>query len=109
MAETRRDTFIVDSDPQAASHRLERTTPFRSPHTQSVTQRSDIQETNEDICQTDRIYHFQNCGTVNIDSFNARGVRMKNCGNNLPQVTCLFIFLFFFSFHLTWPYAYRII
>ena len=70
---------------QAADPRLEKTTNFRS-------QAPDIQEVNEDIHQTHKIYNFkfQNCGTVYmpVDSFNARGVRMDNCGNNVPQVTC---------------------
>ena len=57
--------------------RLEETTNSRSPY---------IEEMNEDIRQTHNIYHFQNCGTVSmsVDSFNARGVRMENCGNNIP-------------------------
>ena len=77
--------------------RLEETTNSRSPY---------IEEMNEDIRQTHNIYHFQNCGTVSmsVDSFNARGVRMENCGNNIPQVTCLYSFSFLFPFHLTWPY-----
>ena len=94
---------MVDRCSQAANPRLEKTTYSRSPQMQ----KSDVQEINEDIPQTHKIYHFQNCGTVYMDSFNARGVRMKNCGNNVPQVTCS---LFFFSFlphffaHLTRPY-----
>jgi hypothetical protein len=86
-----RDTFIVDRTPQAADHKLEKTTHSKSPQTQ----KSDIQEINEDIHQTHKIYHFQNCGTVYMDSNNARGVRMENCGNNVPQVTCSFIPLTF--------------
>ena len=85
------NTVIVDRSPQAAdpSFKLKNTTNSRS---------SDIQELlNEDNPQTRKIYYFQNCGTVYmpVDSFNARGVRMKDCGNNVSQVTCL---LFFFSF-----------
>ena len=72
--------------PQAADPKVEKKTNSRSP---------DIQEINEDICQTHKIYQFQNCGTVYMDSLNARGVRMDNCGNNVPQVTCSLFFLFF--------------
>ena len=64
-----------------------------------------IEELNRDVRQTDKIYHFQNCGTIYIDSFNARGVRMKNCGNNIPQVTCSLIFSSaLFSYNLAIPY-----
>ena len=82
MPVVERNISIVDSSPQAANPRLEKTMNSRSP---------DIQEINEDIRQTHKIYyHFQNCGTVYmpVNSFNARGVRMENCGNNVPQVTC---------------------
>ena len=90
------NTVIVDRSSQAADPRLEKTTNSRS---------LDIQEINEDIHQTHKIY-LQNCGTVymplTVDSFNARGVRMENCGNNVPQVTCLLSFHphFLFSFNL---------
>ena len=69
--------------PQAADPRVKKTTSPRSP---------DNQEINEDIRQTHKIYQFQNCGIVHMDSLNARGVRMENCGNSVPQVTCSFIF-----------------
>ena len=85
------NTVIVDRSPQAADPSLNRTTNTRSP---------DIQELlNEDNPQTRKIYYFQNCGTVYmpVDSFNARGVRMENCGNNVPQVNCS-LFIFPFSF-----------
>ena len=85
------NTVIVDRSPQAADPSLNRTTNTRSP---------DIQELlNEDNPQTRKIYYFQNCGTVYmpVDSFNARGVRMENCGNNVPQVNCS-LFIFSFSF-----------
>ena len=74
---------------QTADPRSEKTTNSRlgSP---------DIQEMNEDIRQTHKIY-FQNCGTVYmpVGSFNAQGVRMDNCNNNVPQVTCSLSFLSF--------------
>ena len=76
--------YTVDSPPPDPTGRPERTR--NSP---------DIQEINEDIRQTHKIYHFQNCGTVSVDSFNARGVRTENCGNNIPRVTCSFSFLSF--------------
>lgn len=71
-----RDT--VDSPPPDP-RLLEKTTNSRSP-----------EEINEDISQTQNTYHFQNCGTVymTVDSFNAGGVRIENCGNNIPQVNC---------------------
>ena len=72
--------------PQAADLRIEKTTNPRSP---------DIQEINEDFRQTHKIYQFQNCGIVYMDSLNARGVRMENCDNNVPQVTCSLFFLLF--------------
>ena len=86
----KRRTVIVDRLAQTADPRSEKTTNSRlgSP---------DIQEMNEDIQvrQTHKIY-FQNCGTVYMpmDSFNAQGVRMDNCNNNVPQVTCSLFFLF---------------
>ena len=82
------NTVIVDRSPQAADPDLGKTTNSRSP---------DIQGIKEDIHEINKIYHFQNCGTVYmpVDSLNARGVIMENCGNNVPQVTCS---LFFFSF-----------
>jgi hypothetical protein len=49
---------------------------------------SDIQAMYEDDRQIYNIYHFQDCGTVYLNSFNARGVTMENCGNYIPQVTC---------------------
>jgi hypothetical protein len=58
----------------------EETTHSRHPQTQ----KSDIQG------MSDMTYHFQNCGIVNMDSFNARGVRMENCHNNVP-VSCSFL------------------
>ena len=88
------NTVIVDRSPQAADPSLNRATNSRSP---------DIQEINKDSDnrQTHPIYHFQNCGTVYmpVDSFNARGVRMENCGNNVPQITCS-LFSSSFSFQV---------
>ena len=91
-----RNTLIVDRSPQAAdlSLRLEKTTNPQSP---------DIQEIKKDIRQTHKIYHFQNCGAVYMDSFNAHGVRMENCGNNVPQVSCSLSFSPQFYSHLTYP------
>ena len=68
--------------------RLEKTTNSRSP---------DIEEMNEDFSQPHNIYLIQNCGSVcmSVDSFNAQGVRMENCNNNVPHVTCSFSFLLF--------------
>ena len=37
---------------------------------------------------TKRTY-FINCQTVYSDSFNAQGVKVKDSGNHLPQVTCM--------------------
>ena len=81
------NTVILEKSPQAADSSLEKTKNSPSP------------DINEDIRQTHKIYHIQNCGTVYmpVDSFNARGVRMENCCNNVPQITCS---LFFFSFSL---------
>ena len=78
------NTVIVDRS-QAADPSLKRTTNSRSPDMQELL--------NEDNPQTRKIYYFQNCGTVYmpVDSFNARGVRMKDCGNNVSQVTCSLI------------------
>ena len=75
--------------------RLETTTNSRS---------LDIDEINEDIRQTQNISHFRNCRTVcmSVDSFNADGVRMENCGNHIPQVTCSYSFL---SFSLSFTLA----
>ena len=83
--------------------RLEKTMNSQSP---------DIEEMNENIrhqTHTGNIYHFHNCGAVSmsVDSFNAQGVRMENCGNNTPQVNCSysFSFLFPFSFNLAILYC----
>ena len=96
--------IVIDADngtSQAADPRLEMPTNSRSPQTQN----SEIQEISEDIHQTHKIYHFQNCGTVYMDSLNARGVIMENCGNNIPQVICLFVFpSLLFSSDLAIPY-----
>ena len=86
---------VDDRSPHAADSMLEQTMnpPSRSPA--SGTQKCDIQEINEDNCQTHKIYQFQNCGavTLNIDSFRTRGVRMEHCGNKVPQVaTCSSLF-----------------
>ena len=86
-----RNTIIVDSSPPTADPRIENTTNSRSPQTQKC----NIQEINENIGQTHRIYQIQNCGTVYMDSCNACGVKMENCGNNVPQVTCSLLSLFF--------------
>ena len=88
------NALIVDRPPSAAAE--EKTTNVLSPPSQIV-QKSDIQEINDDIHQTHKLYHFQNCGIVYMNSFNARGVRMENCGNHVPQVTCSFFFPRFFS------------
>ena len=89
---------IVDRSPQAADFMLEKTTDSRSPGTQKC----DIQEINEDNRQTHKIYH---CGTVNMNmnSFNARGIRMENCGNKVrasqvPICSSLFLSLIEASF-----------
>ena len=80
------NTLIDDKRPQApaAADRLGKTIDSGSPQTQKC----DIQDVNEDIRQIHKLYHFQNCGIVYMDSFNARGVRMENCGNHVPQVVC---------------------
>ena len=79
------------------AHRYTVDSPHPDPRLERTRTRnsSEIQELNEDIRQTHKIYHFHNCGTVSLDSFNARGVRTENCGNNIPQVTCSFSFLSF--------------
>ena len=95
------NTVIVDRSPQAADPRMENTSNSRSPQTQKC----DIQEINKDIYRSHKMYHIENCGTVYIDSFNARGVRVENCGNNTPKVTCAFVsFPPHCSSHLTWQY-----
>ena len=96
---------VIDDRPlPAAADRLGETMNSGSPQTQ----KSDFQEVNEDIRQTHKLYHFQNCGTVYMDSLNARGVRMENCGNHVPQFTCSWFFSPSFSHHfcscLTWPF-----
>ena len=89
---------------QAVDPRLEnfKTTDSRSPLTQKCT----IQEINEDR-QIHKIYHFENCGTIYLDSLNAHNVRMENCGNNMNDPCSLFFFSFslspHFCSHLTRP------
>ena len=83
---------------------LEKITGSRSPETQKC----NIQEIDEDKRITCKIYHFESCGTVYMDSLNAHYVKIKNCGNNVPNVTCS-LFLSFsphFCSHCqpTWPY-----
>jgi hypothetical protein len=90
-----RKAVIVDMSPQAVDPRLEKTTGTRAPPSPSQTQKRNIKEVNEDNRQTHNIYHIKNCGTVYVDSLNAHDVRMENCGNNVPNVTCSFFpFLF---------------
>ena len=100
-----KNTLIDDRPPPAAADRLGKTMNSGSPQSQ----KSDIQEENEDISQTHKRYHFQNCGTVYMDS---RNVRMENCGNHIPQVTSSYL-IFFVSFLITFapvailvPYYY---
>ena len=88
-----RNTVIVDGSPPTDDPRLEKTMNSRSPQTQKC----NIQEINEDISQTHKIYQIQNCGTVYMDSFNACGVKMENSGNNAPQITCSLFFLITFA------------
>jgi hypothetical protein len=97
-----RNTVIVDrpgGSPQAADPRFKKTMNSQS-ESPSQTQKCNIQAINdsehEDNRQTHKTYHFENCGIVYMDSFNAHGVRMKNCGNlnNVSQVTCCFFFPF---------------
>lgn len=95
---------MVDRSPRPTDLKLEKTSD-----SQSQTQRCNIQEINEDNHdQTRKIYHFENCSTVYIDSLNAHDVRMENCGNNVSKVTCTLFFFFSFFPHfcsrLTWPY-----
>ena len=94
-----RNTIIVNNSPQATNPTLEMTT-----NPPSQTQKSDTQEINEDIRQTHKIYHFENCGTVYLDSLNTRGVRIENCGNNVPQVICSLSFSPHCCSLLTWLY-----
>ena len=68
-----RNTVSVDRSLQAADPRLKKKKKSRSRQT---------------------LYHFQNCGTVYMDSFNTQGVSIENCGNNVPQVTCSLSFYF---------------
>ena len=102
-----RDTVIVDLSPQAADPRLKKITDSRSPETQKC----NIQEIDEGKRITRKIFHFENCGTVYMDSLNAHNVKIKNCGNNVPNVTCL-LFLSFsphFCSHWQPTYPYHII
>jgi hypothetical protein len=34
-------------------------------------------------------YHFTNCRHVFLNAFNAHGVKVRNAGNNAPQVICM--------------------
>ena len=81
------NTVIFEKSAQVPDSSLEKTTNSPPP------------DINKDIRQTHRIYHIQNCGTMYmpVDSFNAHGIRMENCGNNVPQITCLLFFFSFFS------------
>ena len=55
-----KNTLINDRPPPAAADRLGKTMNSGSPQTQK--------SENEDISQTHKRYHFQNCGTVYMDS-----------------------------------------
>ena len=92
-------TVTLNMPPQTPN-RLEKTTTSRSPQTHD-----DIDSESEDNHKTHRIYQIQNCGTVYVDSSNAHGVRMENCSNNVPQVTCSLSYLFFFPSRLTSYYS----
>lgn len=90
------NTSIDDRSSQVADPRLDKNS--RSPQMQ------ECQEMNEDNRQTHKIYQIQNCGIVYMDSFNACGVRMENCGNHVPQVTCSLSFSPHFCSHLNLQY-----
>ena len=92
-----RDKVIVDFSPQAADPLLEKITGSRSPETQKC----NIQEIDEGKRITRKIFHFENCGTVYMDSLNAHNVKIKNCGNNVPNVTCSLFYLSPLTFVLT--------
>lgn len=47
-----------------------------------------------------RTYQFYNCQAVYMNAFNARGVKVKDSGNNFPQVTCM-------SFSLPFAWKFR--
>ena len=34
-------------------------------------------------------YRFTNCQTVFMNAFNAQGVKVQDCNNNAPQLTCM--------------------
>jgi hypothetical protein len=74
------DTLIV---PQAADPRVE-TRPRPEQKCELVQEIND----SEDNRRNQKIYQFQNCGAVYMDSHNAHGVRIENCGNIVPQFTC---------------------
>jgi hypothetical protein len=59
-------------------------------------QKSNGQEIDEDDREVHKIYHFYNCGVVNVDSLNTRTITMENCGNYVPQVTCSSLFSLIF-------------
>ena len=100
MVDRDRNTDIVNRHPQTAN-RFEKITNYRSPQMQKC----DIQEIDdsEDNHQTHKIYQIQNCGTVYMESSNAHSVRMENCSNNVPQVTCSLFYLSLFP-SLAWLY-----
>ena len=59
----------------------------------------------EDIVSDDdnpvnRTYQFYNCQTVYMNSFNARGVKVKDSGNHFPQVTRTSCPLFLLQFSI---------
>ena len=111
------NTVIVNRSPQTAE-RFEKTSNLNSQSPQMQKCASDFQEIDDsedtgNHHQTRTIYQIQNCGTVYMDSFNVHGVRMENCSNNFPQVTCSLFFpsLFPFSsnFKLAISYFYFLI
>ncbi|KAF8801469.1 hypothetical protein BYT27DRAFT_7341959 [Phlegmacium glaucopus] len=75
------DTIANVDQRSPADQRLEKTT--NSPQMQSA----DIQATlDEDVRQSPPI-HFQNHGTVYLNSFNTHSITMEDCANHVPQVT----------------------
>ena len=34
-------------------------------------------------------YQFNHCQTVFMNAFNAQGVKVQDCNNNAPQLTCM--------------------
>ena len=63
-----------------------------------IEETDNAEDTLSDNGPMNRTYQFYNCQTVYMNAFNNRGVKVKDSGNNIPQVTRMSYSLFLLHF-----------